>query len=324
MNPQTSQRRGRKLHLKLRTIADLCRHIQVPETSLLTLAATIDHEPCILYRSWEYPKKSGGTRPIDAPVRELKQVQNQINRHLLQNLQVHSSAMGGVRGKNLNSNVRPHVGKTMVAKFDLENFFPTISSGRVYELFCTMGCSPDVARLLTRLTTIHGRVPQGAPTSTMIAVLVAGYGGAHSFNGRVEELAQRHRSDFTIWIDDVTFSGPAYLPNLARTIEHIARQCGFTVKQSKNQFLHQGKQQLVTGLVVNEKPNVPRVERRKLRAMLHICETQGPQMLAEQSTIDLQSHLRGKIAHIQQVNPTLGARLLAQFNAIDWSLRQAK
>ena len=52
------------------------------------------------------------------------------------------------------------------------DYFPTITNKQVYEMFTSNGFSPTVSRILTKLTTYNGKVPQGAPTSPTISNLV--------------------------------------------------------------------------------------------------------------------------------------------------------
>ena len=49
----------------------------------------------------------------------------------------------------------------MVITNDLKDFFPSISNRNVYDVFLRrLGCKPDIARYLTKLTTIDGCLPQ--------------------------------------------------------------------------------------------------------------------------------------------------------------------
>ena len=238
----------------LRTLKDLSRLLGVKEE----IINEISQSAHLMYRSREEPKKTGGTRPIDIPGNRLKWIQSTINKRLLQRTRVHKSAMGGIRGKRLKDNAQKHVGKNLVAKFDLENYFSNISHQQVYDRFCSIGCSPDVARVLTKLTTYKGRIPQGAPTSTMLANLVAGYArDSNSFNARIDSLAKKRRATATTWVDDVTMSGPRYIQKEAKTFEKIARQSGFIPNSDKNEFTDSNQQQFVTGAVVNQKPSAP-------------------------------------------------------------------
>jgi hypothetical protein len=177
--------------------------------------------------------------------------------------------------------------------------------------FCAIGLAPDVARILTRLTTFKGRLPQGPPTSPMLANLVAGYIGWSCLDVRVDHLCKKHGSSYGRWIDDVSISGPGYLQKLKPTFERIIKQSGFKPNRSKEDFASNKKSQVVTKHLVNVKPNVRKDQKRNLRAMLHKYKTKG----AENGE---KARIRGRITHIYSVNPELGAKFLNDFNLIRW------
>jgi retron-type reverse transcriptase len=303
---------------KLRTILDLVRHLGINESFLRELVDELTSDETKLYRSWEEPKKLGGTRPIDAPREKLKSVQKLTNERILQPTRIHRSAIGGIPGKRLIDNLKIHIGKPMVANFDLKSFFTNISCRQVFETFRAIGISPKVAEVLTRLTTFKGRIPQGAPTSTMLANIVAGYEKQRCLDRRIEGLCRDHGSQHRRWIDDLAISGPKYLPKLKGTVETIIEQSGFKLNIDKISFASDKEPQVVTGHLVNVKPNIRKDERRRLRAILHKCRTIGPERVAEDSTERLRNRLRGKIAHIRSVNPELGDKFLKDFNSIQW------
>jgi hypothetical protein len=81
--------------------------------------------------------------------------------------------------------------------------------------------------------------------------------------------------------------------------------------------------QRVTGLVVNERPNVPRDEYDRLKAILHNCVTQGPASQNHEQRADFQESLMGRIAFVQYVNPARGAKLQGLWERIEWPLPSA-
>jgi len=246
-------------------------------------------------------------------------MQKRINRFLLQRTVLPSQVLGGVPGRQLVDNVKLHVGRPMVANFDIEDFFPNISSDRIYGIFLSIGCSKNVAGDLTSLTTYKGRLPQGAPTSTSLANMVMAQGGNRSLYRRLQGLTESMGcGTVSTWVDDITLSGPGHLPKFKKTIDKIIRQSGFNPKERKTEFLRQGERQTVTGLVVNEKPNVPKEYRRKLREQLHRLQTKGPETFPTLPVRKLKASLRSKIAFVQSVNPQAGQKLLIQFNSIPW------
>ena len=78
---------------KFRTISDLVRHLGVNESFLCELLDELNSDDTKLYRSWEEPKRSGGTRPIDAPREKLKFIQKRINERILQRTRIHKAAL---------------------------------------------------------------------------------------------------------------------------------------------------------------------------------------------------------------------------------------
>lgn len=301
--------RGLKSKHRLRTISDLARHLGIDETFLCEVSDELCSDDKKLYRSWEKEKKPGETRPIDAPSQKLKYVQKRINERILQRTRIHKAAFGGVRGKRLRDNLRLHVGKPMLVTFDMEKFFQNITCKQVYNKFCAIGAAPDVARVLTRFTTFKGRLPQGAPTSPMLANLVAGYGGRFCLDGRLEGLSKKHGSDTGRWIDDIAVSGPEHVKKLKPTVQKIIEQSGFKPNPDKTRFASNKRSQVVTKHLVNLKPNVTKEKKRQLRAMLHEYRSKGPEMPDKSS-------IRGKIAHFQSIDPELGAKFLKDFNSM--------
>jgi hypothetical protein len=304
---------------RLRTVTDLARHLGVSSDYLRDVLGDLDSDDKKLYISWDEPKKSGETRPIDAPREKLKSVQKLINERILQRTQISKMAIGGVRGKRLTDILMAHTGQLMVANFDLKGFFSNITHRQVYRTFISIGASQEVARILTRITTFKGRLPQGAPTSPMLANLVAGYVGMPSLDKRLINLCKSNRFKTKRWIDDIPISGPPYLKKFASTVERIMEQSGFIPNRDKRSFASKDKSQIVTNHLVNVKPNVKKQERRKIRAMLHKCKILGPEKCAQGSVDQLKRRLRGRIAHISSVNRQAGSKLLKEFNSIEWS-----
>ena len=203
----------------------------------------------------------------------------------------------------------PHIGKTAVLKFDLKSFFPSIRSGRVYRLFCEqLHCSPDVSRILTRLTTLHGCVPQGSPTSTDIANLVI-----FDLTSRLKRMADSHDLNFTQFVDDGTFSGPAHIEHLRGTVERVIRQEGFRAskKPEKSTVLFARDEQIVTGVRVNKGIDAPSDKIRAITEELHRIERTGRKLSGKK-----QRSLRGKIYHVARLNKRVGKRLQSKFKLI--------
>lgn len=286
---------------------------------LLVLSTSADKR----YSVYRIPKRDGSLRTIEAPQAELKTVQRAILDKLLHAIPLNPHAEGFRRNRSIVSNSARHVGQKVVIKVDLKDFFPSITADRVMGLFLSLGFPRQVASLLARLTTCNGRLATGAPTSPAISNLVC-----RRLDRRMAGLGLKSQFEYSRYADDLTFSSqnPA-LTQMLPFLQQLISEEGFTVKGSKTRILRCGGQQKVTGIVVNDKPNIARKEVRTLRAILHNCQQGNLQQQAAQyghrfkGIVDyplasFRASIQGRINHIRRVNPEVGERLLQDFLAI--------
>lgn len=287
--------------------------------------------------SYHWLKKRNGFRLIEAPKPFIKMAQSRILQDILDQVPTHPAAHGFVSGRSPISNAQPHTGKRVVLKFDLENFYTSVKLSRVAAIFRSLGYCREAALWLARLTTsalpsnipfpdgslrpllpyLSRHLPQGASTSPALANL-----SAFSLDVRLSGLARSFDAEYTRYADDLTFSGSDQFLRSLRVfiplVEQIIRSERFQVNQSKRRVLRNNQQQKVTGVVVNEHPNVPRKEFDLLKAILTNCIRQGPAGQNRENHTDFASHLRGRVAYVQQLNPNRGQRLLELYEQIRW------
>lgn len=257
-------------------------------------------------------KRNGGERQILAPKRRLKEIQRKLLKLVLDPLPDSDQAHGFVRGRSVKTGAEPHVGKAVVVKFDLENFFGTVTFRRVRGLFIALGYSYPVSTVMALLTTECPRqtvclgdhvyrVPvsdrycvQGAPTSPAICNQVA-----KKLDRRLAGLAQKMGYSYTRYADDLTFSGDdtTSVSRLMALVGKIVKSEGFKLNRDKTRVMRRGGRQRVTGVTVNDSLGLSRKERRKLRAALH--------RLRQQSKPDPTEvrKLQGKLAYLRMLNP---------------------
>jgi RNA-directed DNA polymerase len=70
--------------------------------------------------------------------------------------------------------------------------------------------------------------------------------------------------------------------------------------------------------VLNERPNVPRAQYDRLKAILTNCLRHGPAGQNHENRADFRSHLMGRIAYVASIHPGRGARLSALLGQIAW------
>jgi retron-type reverse transcriptase len=318
----------------LSTPADLAATLGLSVSRLRWLAFHAEVATRTHYVHFTVPKKSGGQRTLSAPHRTMAAAHRWIFERIVSRLPADPAAHGFLPGRSIFSNAQPHAGRAVVVNLDLEGFFPSIGFPRVRKVFERAGYSPAVATILALVctecprrtvmlegTTYHVAtgprgLPQGACTSPGLSNQVA-----RRLDRRLSGLAAKLGLVYTRYADDLTFSGDegfegrvGYL--LAR-VRHIAQDEGFAVNEAKTRVQRRNAAQMVTGLVVNDRPGVRRDEVRRLRAILHRARTEGLDRQNRDNLPDFRAWLLGKIAFVRMARPEVGDRLLAELEAID-------
>src|SRR5262249_11932189 len=91
------------------------------------------------YTRFTIPKRDGTEREICAPKKSLRWTQRFILDRILARVPLHPAAHGFVPGRSTVTNAAPHLGAALLVKFDLKDFFPTITST------ASSACSPTSA-----------------------------------------------------------------------------------------------------------------------------------------------------------------------------------
>lgn len=283
-------------------------------------------------------KRSGGYRLIEAPKVILRAAQTKILAEILEQIATHSASHGFVPGCSIITNASPHVARQIIVKQDLDNFYVRIRFSKVVAIFRSIGYCREVAIWLARLCTSSlptnlpfpkgstssfgiyraNHLPQGAPTSPAIANLAA-----FSLDVRLAGLAKAFGANYTRYADDLTFSGSDSLQRSLFTflplVKQIIKQEKFIGNKKKRKVVRKNQRQYVTGVVVNDKVNCKRSDFDRLKAILHNCIHSGPDSQNRENHPYFREHLRGRIAHIKQLNPNRGLKLLRLFEQINWS-----
>lgn len=246
------------------------------------------------YRQFDIPKRSGGKRVIEAPRAALKKCQRWILQNVLNKIPVSAAAKGFVRQKSIKDHARAHIGSESLLKMDFEDFFPSITKGRVIALFRSLGYSESVSLYLAAFCCLGERLPQGAPTSPAISNIIC-----RRFDGRLAKLCAAKGWRYTRYADDLAISGENLPYATTRIVEKIAGDEGFCLNHAKTRLYSGRGRKILTGVVVgSEGLQVTRSFKRsvsqqayyvaKYGAVSHLAKTR------KRSPLLLDS-LRGKI-----------------------------
>ena len=312
------------LYRKAESLSDIAKIIELPPAHISY--AIYKLHASAKYTEFSVPKRSGGVRTIRAPHKALKTIQKRLARDLtaiealLESKRSKKSdcilAHGFKKTLSIMTNCQNHRRRRYVLNIDLKDFFPSINFGRVYGYFLknrSFELKPKVAAVLAQIACHENQLPQGSPCSPVISNLIAG-----SLDIRLNELAQKYNCTYTRYADDITFSTserlfPAALarrnsqgvnlweagPKLLKVIE----RSGFELNPAKTRMQLKYSRQDVTGLIVNQKVNIPSDYYETVAAMCHHLFMDGECFITVGGVKKPfpRHKLRGRLAFIYQV-----------------------
>jgi RNA-directed DNA polymerase len=296
-------------------------------------------------------------RTICAPSPSLMKVQRWITQNILAHVPAHNCSVAFSKGDSLFKAVEPHCQAKWLVKVDVQSFFESISESTVYRLFDSLGFEPLVAFEMARLCTrdqhdaqrreeqrkaddlaslyvieqythsVEGHLPQGAPTSPMLANLVC-----RGLDERLVAIAEEQDLNYTRYADDITFSSldPNFGRDMAKTLiqlvyRELARQ-RLRPNTAKTTVVPPSARKIVLGLSVEEKtPRLTRHFKDLLRQHIHYLTHPevGPVKHARArkfaSVIGLRHHVGGLLAHAAQIEPDWAAKQRLRFLEVDWA-----
>jgi RNA-directed DNA polymerase len=333
------------------TLCHLAQRTGIPYEHLRGIVSRDDERPN--YRSFKIRKRSGGWRRISVPEPKLKLVQAWLARHVLSKVAPHTASHAFAPGSSTVACATQHRGARWLIKMDIADFFGSITEIQVYRVFRNLGYNALVSFELAGLCTdapwksgkyvlrswqAHyprkrieayerkylGRLPQGAPSSPMLANLAM-----KGLDQVLTELGRSRGLVYTRYSDDITFSTTSVFTK-ARAFEVVEAAAallkarGLYLNRAKTAIVHPGARRVVLGLLVNEAdPRLSRAFRDRLRQHFYYLEKYGIRKHMEARKFDsaggLYRHLRGIIDYALMVDQPYAASLRERLEALPWS-----
>ncbi|TBZ28815.1 RNA-directed DNA polymerase [Rhizobium leguminosarum bv. viciae] len=246
-----------------------------------------------------------------------------------------------------------------MVKIDVRDFFESITEIDVYRVFLARGYQPltalELARICTRLRDVHrekgspaprnwrtrmrapnsvgayysavmGTLPQGAPTSPMLANLAV-----KDLDDKLQAIANKVGLRYTRYADDLTFSTTDKTFGRERSVQLVGEVYttlglhGLAPNTSKTLIVPPGARKVVLGLLVDgSKPRLTRDFRAKMRMHLHFLlhEDVGPTAHAIHrgfsSVEGLRQHLLGLIAFAGQIDRSFAEECKVKLRSANW------
>jgi hypothetical protein len=186
-------------------------------------------------------------REIEHPYFDLDKVQTRIA-SLVCRIEQPDYIHSGVKGRSHVTNAVEHIGNHHVLTSDIQAFFPSTTVKMVFDFFHKkMKCSPDVSDLLANLCTCKGHIPTGSRISMPLAF----WANASMFD-QLYRFSVARKVTFTVFVDDIVFSGNSIDQSFLYNVKKIISDCGHTAHPRKTKLHKAGKVKIVTGVAVDE------------------------------------------------------------------------
>lgn len=296
--------------LNIRSYNQLASRLSVSVVDLLTLEKKIPR----CYHKKPIPK-NGGTRILTIPSQKLRDIQRKILDNVL-NFEFPNYIHGGIPDRSIVTNAGMHLSQKWVTCLDIQDFFPSVYYKRIYNNFISLNCSHIIARILTHFTTYDYELPQGAPTSPMIANIVF-----YNLDKKLFNFCKKRGLRYSRYFDDIAISGSRNPRPLIKDIELSIESEGFIMnkKPGKLQVMECTKEQLVTGLKVNGKRlQVSSKELNKINDILDKLILKNFSVFVDKDPLKIKATMQGHLAFLKSINPQKEKALKQKFLKINW------
>lgn len=264
------------------------------------------NSPRSFYYDYNVPKKNGnGVRLISQPFPSLKEIQYWILNNILYKLEVSPYAKAYVPHRKFKDNLRFHKNKKFVITYDVANFFPSIKKEKIEAYFIELGYTELLSNLFSKLVTHRGYLPQGAPTSPYLSNLYM-----KQFDNKIVAYCKCRKIFYTRYADDLTFSSneDVDINDLFNTIKIELSILNLELNQDKTHIMNSSSRQIVTGVVVNKRLQVPKEFRSEIRKECYYINKFGlSEHLARIKQTNEKYYIKGllgRINYVLQIDPT--------------------
>ena len=286
--------------------------LALPVRFLLKLANTASHR----YKEYTVPKKTGGTRTIHHPARELKLVQNWLLRNVLIRLPIHPAATAYCKGSSIRRNAEMHAANNYLLRVDFQDFFPSLTGADVVSLLRAnqqrlneINVTDQDIDFIKQIVCRYDRLTIGAPTSPQLSNALM-----FEFDRVWWQRAQALEATYTRYADDLYFSTnrPNVLEGILDSLRQYLNSSGgpiLRINDRKTAFSSRKRRRLAAGLVLtsDRKISIGRHKKRLLKSLVNKLKHNElqPEQLA---------HLRGWIAYLRSVEPVFVLALQRKYN----------
>lgn len=248
---------------RLKSKRKLAALLEVPLKDLLFLLGLEN------YRNWVKAQKPSevlaGLKPSkERWIQQPRPLVRALHKRLaafLGRIQKPDFVYSATKGRSYVDNAKQHKDGKRAVKVDVKSFYPSVKQKAVREFFARdLQCSPDVAHLLSRICCADGFLPTGSAVSPVLS-----YFACSPLFLRIAELATAHGLVFTLYVDDMVFSGDGATREFSRRVVRELARCGFV--GHKISYFPPAKPKIITGVAVwSDAIGIPYKRQMRIRA----------------------------------------------------------
>lgn len=312
-------------------ITDLNEFLNIlqPVDSFRLFRYTEESQKSKSYHQVALEKRGGGIRFLQVPNKHLKRIQRRLLPYF-QHAEISPCAAAYIKGKTVLDHAQQHTNSKLIVKLDIEDFFGSTGFWKVFRAVDTAlskstqigpeGSAFDLSEgqnyngkmswFIANVCTLDGVLPQGAPTSPMLSNMVF-----YPLDNTINNYCMKRKITYSRYSDDMTFSGDFNPAGLIDFVRNLMLYNGYFLNERKTVIAGSGRQQKITGVVVNERPQTERRYRRKIRQEIYYIGKFGLEKhLRNEGLLDLEEpdmalmvkelqKLIGRIAFVLQIDP---------------------
>lgn len=294
------------------TLRQMASEMRVPISHIELIAHTASHR----YKTYRIAKRTGGTREISHPAKELKSLQRWLADKIFSKMPVHESVYSYQRGRGILDHAELHKKQNYLLRIDFKDYFPSITAKDVAKLLLKNRSRLPKSFSTTDLRNIccivcrNGRLTIGAPSSPVISNAVL-----YSFDKHWSKICGQREIIYSRYADDIYLS--TNVPDvLAATYTEIRKNLDneewpkLTINRRKVVFTSRKHNRNVTGLTLtsDKRISIGHDKKRSLRSQVY-------KFAKDQLQDSEVSYLRGYLSYVKSVEPSFIAKLRKKYGA---------
>lgn len=291
-------------------IEQISRTTRLSELELRRLAENASKH----YKIYEIPKRTGGTRVIAHPSRDLKALQRWLTKVVINRLPVHDAATAYRKGSGIRENAERHRTTRFTNRYDFKDFFPSFKKEQV-EAFLTQAAvkvgillDADDIEFAGRIICRYGKLTIGAPSSPAITNAMM-----FPFDQRMFDYCSARGLVYSRYADDIFISSHEVdkMENIEKKIAEAKRDLPFLnlrLNRQKTAHLSKKFKRCVTGVIItpDHKLSIGRERKREIKSLVHRW-TIGKLEIGEVH------YMRGLIAFARDIEPSFEKSLRMKY-----------